>query len=154
MAGGYCAGQCGSPHPTPHFNMTEIGCHLKVDVKQSSPLFFPPPAKAALKSMCLLMESRRQENNGVINLCIPSGLFIRMLYMGKGYSLMLSHNVPFPQVIECSYLAIRHVSFNHSGCLQSFNFINNVVMNILVHVAVSIKQIPRSWIAGSSGKNI
>ena len=36
----------------------------------------------------------------------------------EGYSLLLSHNMSFPQVIECSYLDIRCVSLGHLGCLQ------------------------------------
>ena len=52
------------------------------------------------------------------------------------------------------YLVIRHVSVGHLGCFSFFDFINNVVMTILLQVTVSIESIPRSWIARSRSKNI
>lgn len=39
----------------------------------------------------------------------------------------------FPQMIECSYLVIRHVSVGHLACFQFFIFTNNVVTTILVY---------------------
>lgn len=54
--------------------MTEIGCHLKVDVKK---LASSLPSKAAIiKSMGLLMESEKQGNDVVMTILVCGAVSI------------------------------------------------------------------------------
>ena len=114
MAGGCRTGQSSSeihsPRPAPHFNMTEIW-HLQLGVKQSW-LLFPLSLKLLLLNPCVYWWSLRSRSQMV---CSWS---FHMHASLEGYSLLLSHNMSFPQVIECSYLDIRRVSLGHLGCLQ------------------------------------